>query len=207
MTFKIPHAVAALDAGVVDDAGTLIKYDGRALDRPLWRADHTLATAMRYSVLWYFQVIASRLGAARERAYLEALDYGNRDASSGLTTFWLGGSLAISPEEQQRFLLDLYADRLRVGPRAADAVRQISCSPTAASPTPTASIRSPARWPAGTVVAAKTGSGNAGGGLAVRWLVGHASRGPRAWVFVSNVIGGAGDAGARGGRAGRARPD
>ncbi|OLE78143.1 MAG: hypothetical protein AUF76_19870 [Acidobacteria bacterium 13_1_20CM_2_65_9] len=76
-----------------------------------WRRDHTLASAMRNSVVWYFQRIAEKLGMARERDYLKRFDYGNADPSSGLTTFWLGQSLMISPDEQLRFLRRLYAGR------------------------------------------------------------------------------------------------
>src|SRR4051812_25547112 len=96
-TFKIPHALAAIDAGVLADENAVIKYDGHAVEYDAWRRDHSLATAIRYSVVWFFQEIAKKLGAERERKYLDAFDYGNHDASSGLTTFRLGGSLAISP--------------------------------------------------------------------------------------------------------------
>ena len=46
---------------------------------------------MRFSVVWWFQHVAEKLGATREREYLRRLGYGNADPSSGLTTFWLGG--------------------------------------------------------------------------------------------------------------------
>ena len=46
-----------------------------------------------------------------------------------------------------------------------------------------------APWPAGTVVSAKTGRGTDRSGTQVRWLVGHISRGPRSWIFVSCVTG------------------
>ena len=45
---------------------------GRSI-QPLWRQDHTLATAMRDSVVWYFQEIAKRLGPEREREYFDAV--------------------------------------------------------------------------------------------------------------------------------------
>jgi beta-lactamase class D len=102
-TFKIPHALAAVDAGVISGVDEKMTYDGRPADFPLWRQDHTLATAMRDSVVWYFQETAKRLGPERERQYLARFNYGNQDSSSGLTSFWLGGSLAISPDEQLRF--------------------------------------------------------------------------------------------------------
>ena len=99
-TFKIPHALAALDAGVLADADTSFAYDGSAQPYEAWRRDQTLASAMRFSVVWYFQRVAEKLGEVREREYVRRFEYGNADSSSGLTSFWLGGSLTISPEEQ-----------------------------------------------------------------------------------------------------------
>jgi beta-lactamase class D len=187
-TFKIPHALAAVDAGVISEQES-ISYDGRPVDFDAWRRSHTLQTAMRYSVVWFFQEMARRLGPDRERAYLERFTYGNQDSSSGLTTFWLGGSLAISPEEQQRFLMKLYADQLPVGRAAADTVRRILVQPSGVVTNAFGEHPFAAPWPTGVVVSAKTGSGGVGDGRQVRWLVGHVRRGDRAWIFVSNVIG------------------
>ncbi len=39
-----------------------------------WKRDHTLATAMRHSVVWYFQRVATMLGNDRERVYLAKFD-------------------------------------------------------------------------------------------------------------------------------------
>jgi beta-lactamase class D len=189
-TFKIPHAIAALDARVLDGPDETIRYDGRPVEFPLWRRDHTLATALRYSVVWYFQEIAKRLGATRERDYLDRFEYGNRDASSGLTTFWLGGSLAISPEEQEQFLLKLYGDRLPVRADVLATIRRLLVQPPGAITNATGELPFGGPWPDGTVLSAKTGSGRTAEGGAVRWLVGHVRQGSRAWVFVSNVVGG-----------------
>ena len=158
--------------------------DGRPLEVEVWKRDHTLATAMRYSVIWYFQRVASMLGAGREREYLEKFDYGNRDSSSGLTTFWLGESLRISPEEQERFLLRLYADALPVSKAAMRAVRAILVQPSGVVVNAAGDHPFDAPWPHGTVVSAKTGAADD-----VRWLVGHVERGQRSWVFVSCVTG------------------
>ena len=76
-TFKVPHALAALDAGVIDGADTTFKYNGAPVSYESWRRDHTLASAMRNSVVWYFQRLAELLGPAREREYLRRFDYGN----------------------------------------------------------------------------------------------------------------------------------
>lgn len=187
-TFKIPHALAALDAGVLPDADAVLKFDGRAVDFASWRHDHSLASAMRYSVVWFFQDVAVRLGQQRERAYLDRFEYGNRDASAGLTTFWLGRSLAISPEEQVAFLRKLYAGQLNVTQASMKIVRQILIQPSGKVTNARGEHPFAAPWPSGTIVGAKTGSGPTGDGNAVRWLVGRVERGSRSWIFVSNVV-------------------
>jgi beta-lactamase class D len=187
-TFKIPHALAALDAGVVTES-EVVKYDGHPVDFPAWQRDHTLATALRFSVVWYFQEMARRLGPEREKKYLAQFEYGNGDASGGLTTFWLGSTLAISPDEQERFLVKLFTGRLQVGSRAAETVTRLLKQPDGRVVNATGEHDFGSPWPAGTVVSAKTGAGPTGDGRAVRWIVGHVSRGSRAWVFVSNVVG------------------
>jgi beta-lactamase class D len=189
-TFKIPHALAALDSGVLSGPDEMMKYDGAATTMERWRHDHTLATAMRDSVVWYFQRVAERLGMSREREYLRMFDYGNADPSSDLTTFWLGGSLAISPEEQARFMRRLYGDELPVRQEVLQTVRRLLVQPQGAVVNALGEHPFAAPWPAATTVSAKTGSGTGRDGRSVRWLVGHVARGARSWIFVSCVSGG-----------------
>jgi len=189
-TFKIPHALAGLDAGVLSGAEATFKYDGSTQPFESWRRDHTLASALRSSVVWYFQRLAERLGPDRERDYLRRFEYGNADPSSGLTTFWLGGSLEISPDEQMRFMRRLYGDELPIGATAMTTVRRLLVQPPGKVTNAAGEHAFAAPWPAGTVVSAKTGSGNTRDGQQVRWLVGQVARGSRSWIFVSSVVGG-----------------
>jgi beta-lactamase class D len=188
-TFKIPHALAALDAGVLTGADEVIRYDGRAEDADSARRDHTLATAMKHSVVWYFQRIAERLGSAREADYLNRLDYGNADSSSHLTSFWLYESLLVSPEEQQRFLVRLYEDTLPVSHEAQATVRRILIQARGSVTNAAGTHPFAPPWPEGTVVSAKTGSGSRPDRPDVRWLVGNVTRRGRSWIFVSSVVG------------------
>jgi beta-lactamase class D len=167
---------------VIAGPDVTLKYDGEPKPVPIWMRDHTLASAMRYSVVWYFQRLASLLGPERERAYLVKLDYGNQDSSSGLTTFWLDESLRISPAEQERFLVRLFQDSLPVSKNAMQTVRQILVQPNGLIVNATGEHPFAAPWPTGTTVRAKTGRGEN-----VTWLVGHVERANRAWVFVSCV--------------------
>jgi beta-lactamase class D len=183
-TFKVPHALAALDSGVVSGPNVTFAYKGAAEDPPTWARDHNLATAMRYSVVWYFQRIATMLGPDREHAYLAKLGYGNEDTSSGVTTFWLDGSLRISPEEQEKFLVRLYEDALPVSRDAMHTVREMLVQPPGVVVNAAGEHPFAAPWPDGTVLGAKTGRGDG-----VAWLVGSVRRDTRSWIFVSSVVG------------------
>jgi beta-lactamase class D len=183
-TFKIPHALAALDSDILAGPDVTFAYDGSPDMPETWKRNHTLASAMRYSVVWYFQRVATMLGPDRERAYLAKLDYGNEDPSSGLATFWLNESLRISPDEQERFLMRLYEDALPVRKEAMKTVRDILVQPPGFVVNASGEHTFDAPWPEGTVLSAKTGSADD-----VRWLVGHVEREHRSWVFVSCVTG------------------
>lgn len=124
-TFKIPNSLIGLDTGVIPDADYVIAWDGTHHEREVNNQDHSLRTAMRYSVVWYYQELARRVGESRMKASIDALGYGNADISSGLTTFWLRGSIRISANEQVAFLRRLQDETLRVSPHATAAVKEI----------------------------------------------------------------------------------
>lgn len=107
-TFKIPHTLFALDAGVVEDEFEVISWDGIERDIPAWNQDQTLRSALRYSTVWVFQQLAEKIGHEREQAYLNDIDYGNATLGDDVTTFWLNGSLRISAFEQIHLLEKLY---------------------------------------------------------------------------------------------------
>jgi len=117
-TFKIYNSLAGLETGTLDqeDVYTLVKWNGTHYTFPAWNHDQTLASATKDSVVWYFQELASRIGTERMQAYLNKIDYGNRDISGGLTTFWLGSSLQISAREQVGLLHRLYSGKLPISP-------------------------------------------------------------------------------------------
>jgi beta-lactamase class D len=183
-TFKIPHALAAIDAGVVASSSTVFPYDGSSLPFPSWQHDHTLASAMRHSVVWYFQRVADLLGPVRENEYLVKFQYGNRDSTGNPRRFWVEDSLLISPDEQQAFLERLYTGRLPVSQFAMETVRDILIQPRGSITNASGSHAFGASWPEGTVLSAKTGRGDG-----VQWLVGSVRRGQRTWVFVACVTG------------------
>jgi beta-lactamase class D len=122
-TFKIPNALIGVDTGAIQGADYIITWDGTKHEREVRNHDHSLRSAIRVSVVWYFQELARRVGEQRMQAAINALDYGNKDISSGLTTFWLRGSIRISAHEQVAFLRKLHEGSLPVNPRSAAIVK------------------------------------------------------------------------------------
>lgn len=111
-TFKLPNALISLSEGVAPSADFTLRWDGTVHTFvKAWNRDHNLRTAMRHSVLWYFQELARRVGQTRMQRALEAMDYGDRNLSAGVDRFWLE-SLQISPYEQVRFVEKLWANTL-----------------------------------------------------------------------------------------------
>lgn len=99
-TFKVPHALIALDLGVLEGPEELKRWDGTEREFEVWNADHTLASAIRDSVVWYFQAVARDIGVTRMEAALERIDYGNARVGEPIDMIWLNGTLRISPSEQ-----------------------------------------------------------------------------------------------------------
>jgi beta-lactamase class D len=110
-TFKIPHSLFALDAGLLHDEFQVIPWDGLKRPTTAWNADQTLRSAMRNSTVWVYERFAKELGEARETAYMHKIGYGNA-LVTGDKPFWVEGDLAISSFEQIAFLQRLYRNQL-----------------------------------------------------------------------------------------------
>lgn len=111
-TFKIPHALFALDAGVVRDEFQVFEWDGVERWLPAWNRDQDLRSSMRNSCVWVYQRFADRIGPGREEEYMRSINYGNADASGGEDGFWIDGGLEVSAHEQVAFLRRLYRNEL-----------------------------------------------------------------------------------------------
>jgi beta-lactamase class D len=110
-TFKIPHSLFALDAGILRDEFQVIPWDGVKRSTESWNADQNLRSAMRNSTVWVYEQFARQLGDKREADYLRKIEYGNALTGGG-APFWVEGDLAISANEQVSFLRRLYRNEL-----------------------------------------------------------------------------------------------
>ncbi len=111
-TFKVPNTFIALETEAVRDEKEVIKWDGTPKRVKVWEQDYYLDLAYKNSAFWFYQEIAKKVGEEKYHEYLRALDYGNQDISGGLTTFWVGSSLKISPKNQLQVLQKIQAETL-----------------------------------------------------------------------------------------------
>lgn len=184
-TFKIPHALIALQTGVVVDS-TIMAWDGAKMDFPTWERDHTLDSAIKWSVVWFFQRAAAAIGRERELQHLEAFDYGSHTFSRDVDRFWLNGDLTISPREQVAFLQKMYTYKLPVERRHIDTVKAAMTMPEGTLSNASGVHPFPLQWPRGTIARLKTGNGTVDGER-VSWLIGEIDSGGHQYVFASRA--------------------
>jgi beta-lactamase class D len=65
----------------------VIPWDGTIHEFESWNQDHTLRSAIRDSVVWYYQELARRVGDEQMQHYVAAVEYGNQDISGGIDLF------------------------------------------------------------------------------------------------------------------------
>ncbi len=111
-TFKIPHSLMALDAGVLKDEFQLFRWDGVERSFSGHNQDQNLRSAIRTSALWVYEIFAKQIGEKRAGEYLQKIGYGNADPSTDKGAYWVDGKLAISAYEQLEFVKKLYLNQL-----------------------------------------------------------------------------------------------
>lgn len=168
-TFKICNTLIGLETGVVPDADYVIPWDS-VTRNPVWDKDYDLRGAFQYSVVWYYQEVARRIGGERMKTWLDKAGYGNADTLGGIDQFWLSGGLRISPRQQIEFLRKLHDGQLPFSPRSMGIVQDIMV----------------VQDTLGYVLRAKSGWGGHGA-KDVGWFVGYLERGSDVYYFANCV--------------------
>ena len=163
-TFKIPNTAILLESGAAPDPDYTVAYDPALKQEGNWARDHTLRSAFTFSVLWYYQTLAQRIGLPAEQRFLHQFHYGNENTSGGTdktgTPFWVDGTLRISADEQVEFLKRLHDGRLGLSERTTRLTKEVMV----AEQTPTFRL------------SAKTGACHPAGEDVALWYVGIVER-------------------------------
>lgn len=124
-TFKVCNSLIGIETRIIEDQNFVIKWDSVPRQNPKWNKDTDLKEALKNSTVWYYQELATRVGADTMHYWLNKLEYGNADISGGLTTFWLTGGLRITPNQQIDFLTKLVRNNLPLSQRTMDIVKDM----------------------------------------------------------------------------------
>lgn len=170
-TFKIPNSLIGLETGVIPDTDYVIKWDGRPKFIKEWERDHNLRTAIKYSVVPYYQELARRVGKVKMQHWLDTLNYGNRTIGNEVDRFWLEGSLKISPDEQIEFLKKFYLRKLPFSEINIQKVKDIL----------------PEERYENSILKFKTGTADIGNDYYTAWLVGYVEKQGRVYFFAFNI--------------------
>ena len=125
-TFKIWNTLIGLETGVLSGPEHKYEWDGKKRYFRSWNKDHTLRTAFKNSVVWYYQKLAREIGPERMNSYLKKIGYGNLDTSAGIDKFWLEGPMKITPVEQVKLLDKLLAGKLPFSQKNIDILKDIA---------------------------------------------------------------------------------
>lgn len=186
-TFKIPHALIALDTGVIRP-DTRMPWDGSAQPFPSWQRDHALESSIRSSVVWFYRRTAAQIGRGRMRERLAALDYAADRFERDVTAFWLDGDLAVTPLEQLAFMRRFARHELPVSPAHIDIVKSAMRMPEGTIENALGTHAFALAWPGPATVWAKTGNG-AVDGVRVSWMVGLVEARGERYAFAGRVRG------------------
>lgn len=177
-TYKIPNTLIALETGVAPGPEFHLAWDRKAVPRqawwpPAWAQDHTLRSALKNSVVWYYKELARRIGPERMQTYVDQFKYGNRNISGGIDQFWLAGGMRISALEQVDFLQRFHAGRLGVSERSTMLAKDMLVLESTPAYT----------------LSGKTGLAGFGDASATQigWLVGYLEREGRVHFFAMNI--------------------
>jgi beta-lactamase class D len=174
-TFKILNSLIALETGVIADEKSVFTWDGISRKIPEWNRDLTMKEAFNLSAIWYYQVIARRVGYDRMKKWVTLSGYGNQNIGNAdeIDRFWLEGKLRITPQEQIQFLRRLYNNELPFSARSLSIVKDMMV----VEKTPEYTIRGKTGW----VGVADDVTPKIG------WYVGYLEKGKDVYFFATNI--------------------
>lgn len=169
-TYKLLNTLIGLETGVITGIDFTLEWDGVERFYDMWNKDHALPTAIKYSVVWWYQEAARRIGEERMQTYVDSVGYGNRNIGGGIDRFWLDGDLRITPREQIAFLRSIDDYNLPFSKENIDILKSIIIQDES---TEEYTIR------------AKTGWANNESNIG--WYVGWVEKDDNVWYFAVNV--------------------
>ena len=170
-TYKIYDALFGLEEGVIAPNDSFMAWNGTGYPFEAWNADQDLYSAMQSSVNWYFEEIDKQIGSSAIQGYIRKIGYGNENINTSLSSYWMQGTLKISPVEQVQLLTALHSNRFDFTPENINAVKSAICLFSSE----------------GKNFYGKTGTGRVDGQDVNGWFVGYIETAGNAYFFATNI--------------------
>ena len=176
-TFKVPNSLIALEVGLVKSSEQKLTFDESRYPRENWwrkswyESPLTLKQAFAVSAVPIYRQIAFEVGEQRMTKFVTDFDYGNKDITSGIDSFWLSGSIQISAKEQIGFLQRLYEGKLPVSKESLSAFKDVM------------RVEETDRY----TLYAKTGAGRLNANKVLGWYVGIVENAQGVHYFAFNI--------------------
>lgn len=174
-TFKILNSLISLETKVINDEIAVLTWDGIQRELPGWNRDLNMREAFKISAVWFYQVLARRVGYERMQQWVTQIKYGNQNIGrkEDIDRFWLNGLLKITPQQQIQFLRRLYHNDLPFSERSLSIVKDIMIN----EKTPNYTIRGKTGWYGfGSKVTPSIG-----------WYIGYLEKGNKTYFFATNI--------------------
>jgi beta-lactamase class D len=171
-TFKILNTLIALETGVIQNDVSVLSWDGIKRDFDLWNQDTNLRHAFKNSTVWFYQVLARKVGSERMQNFINQVGYGNQQIGKleNIDKFWLEGPLQITPKQQIEFLQQLHQGKLPFSQRNLNLLKDIMI----VEQTPNYILRGKTGWVTST-------NPNIG------WFVGYLEQNNQVYYFATNI--------------------
>lgn len=174
-TFKILNSLIALENQVIANEIAILTWDGIEREIPQWNRDLNMTEAFKLSAVWFYQVLARRVGYQRMQQWVAKAGYGNQNIGRAeeIDRFWLEGELRITPQEQIQFLRRFYNNELPFSQRSLSIVKDIMI----VEQTPDYTLRGKSGWVGfGTNTTPQIG-----------WYVGYLEQADNVYFFSTNI--------------------
>jgi beta-lactamase class D len=185
-TYKIPNSLISLETGVIQNDVDILTWDG--IERGLadgspireWNQNLNMRLAFKYSAVWFYQVLARKVGHQRMQDFVTKIQYGNQNigAKEDIDKFWLEGKLRITPRQQIDFLRRLQQNDLPFAQKNIDLVKDIAIAKRGRSPIAEATDNY--------VLRAKTGLATSVTPQ-IGWYVGYLEQNDNVYFFATNI--------------------
>jgi len=172
-TFKIWNSLIGLELSLVTSADeSFYLWDGKKRFLDAWNKNLTFKEAFQSSCVPAFQQLATKIGPDRMQEWLNKIDYGNRNISSGIDVFWLPEkdrkTILISPIEQALQVKKLINGKLPFSEKSKSVLKDVM----------------QVKEGKNGVLYGKTGSGmNEEGVFTLGWFVGYVESGGNVFTF------------------------